>query len=258
MSSQTFEMKEYARPATEAEREEQVLSLLSVIKAIHTTRGAAKAAAADFKAKIEDLVVREDELRTHLEMNTFIEGVEVHAIVNEMSGNTEYWTKEGDEIIELRHPTSKQEKRDEAAKRQTSMFGEDTKTPNDAPTPFDKETEENSEFSKRLDSYSFDVDNFEARTNAVYDSNQGEFPEDDEALNGQEARANQEASDAHTEIQQPELDTVDPASLDTVAPGQAQIKIATEPGSSTTQTEPATAVAGQPVNGKAGKKRAKV
>ena len=122
MNSLKFEMRDYTRPATEEERNEQVINLLATIDSIHTTRSEAKAIASDFKAKVEDLVCREGELRHHLKNNTFIEGVEVHAVVNEMSGNTEYYDKNGTEILELRHPSNKQEKRDEAAKRQTSLF----------------------------------------------------------------------------------------------------------------------------------------
>ncbi|MBO0950896.1 hypothetical protein [Fibrella forsythiae] len=131
-----FEMRKYTRLATEEERSEQVINLLSTMTAIETKKAEAKTKAAEFKAEISSLVDREDDLRIHLEAGTFLEGVEVHAVVNEMSGNTEYYDREGNEVVPLRHPTSKQEKRNEAAKRQMSMFGEEPATPNDASTPF--------------------------------------------------------------------------------------------------------------------------
>lgn len=132
-----FEMREYTRPATDEERAEQLANLLATMNAIDTTRSEAKTKAAEFKAQISNLEDREDDLRQHLEAGTFLEGVEVHAVIDEMSGNTEYYDRAGNLIPQLTHPTTKQERRDEAERRQMKMFSGEQGNPSDNKTPFD-------------------------------------------------------------------------------------------------------------------------
>ena len=54
-----------------------------------------------------------------------------------MTGYTEYYTREGVEIIELRHETSSKDKEQAALQRQMDMFGGESADPNDNPTTFE-------------------------------------------------------------------------------------------------------------------------
>jgi hypothetical protein len=117
-----FEKREVTRKAAPEEKADLINRLLEVLSTIDITQEEAKAAAADFRGIIADLHKREIGLRFNLSAGTVTQEVDVHAVINEATSQTEYYNREGNEVIELRHETSKASKEQNAMKKQIDLF----------------------------------------------------------------------------------------------------------------------------------------
>lgn len=136
-NAHTFEMREYTRPATDEEQKDLVQRLLKIRSEKTQTQSEKKAAMANFKEILETLEEREEGICWNLQNGTYNESVEVDAVINESTGHTQYFTRVGDLVPELTHPTSRKDKEADAQRKQLAMFGEAPTSPDDNPVPFD-------------------------------------------------------------------------------------------------------------------------
>ena len=94
-----------------------VKRLLEVLSSIDQTKEEAKSAASEYNGIIKDLHKREIGLRFNLQTGTVTQEIDVKPLINELTGYTEYYTREGVEISELRHETSSKDKEQNALQK---------------------------------------------------------------------------------------------------------------------------------------------
>ena len=162
-----FVKREVTRLADSQEKADLMQRLLGVLNSIDETREEAKAAAADFRAIIGDLIKREIGLRFNLQTGTITQEIEVKPLINEATGFTEYYTREGDEVQELRHRTDQKEKEAEAAKRQTSLFAEPSELAQKLQDEMQKQF--GPDVTVTVGNYQSTVDTFEANAKPLLD-----------------------------------------------------------------------------------------
>ncbi|RYC70015.1 hypothetical protein [Spirosoma sordidisoli] len=131
-----FEKREVTRPASPEEKGDLMKRLLEVLSQIDQTEEEKKSVVADYNSQLKDMNKRVIQLRYNLQTNTVTQEVDVHAVINEMSGMTEYYDRNGIEVIELRHKTSRKDQDEAAAKRQLAMFDEQAANPDEDVRPF--------------------------------------------------------------------------------------------------------------------------
>jgi hypothetical protein len=119
-----FEKREVTRSASADEKADLTNRLLEVLSNIDQTREEAKAAAADYRSIITDLHKREIGLRFNLETSTVTQEIDVHPVSDEATGMMQYFDRDGNEVIELRHDLSQKQKEEAAQRRQIGLFGE--------------------------------------------------------------------------------------------------------------------------------------